>query len=823
MITRRFLTALLFLLLIILLHGCATKEPVKITLPQGRVAKIIYLLGDVSVQLPGEGWIDAEMGQSLPEGTRIKTEANSYCEIAISSGTIFRMKDKSELELIQLPENEKNNRSRIKLITGKLLTRILKIAYRSEDTITTSSVTLGVRGTEFLVHTQKDDYQEFTEVLVSKGRVNVWLNLEKYESRELPREARGIWRDLQGGVKVKQGSKLMIRMSTVKELNTLLGSLVGKEEAPSETIAELKEKAELVPQPLDESDIKRLKEMEGLSLSFEMGPTYYLSPNFDGVNDDLAFSTGKEGSTKVEGWRFVIVNGMGNVVKVIKNRFPQEQEKILIPQTITWNLVSDGGNILSDGNYSYEFYTAEHKKKEYLRIKGSLVVDATPPHLEVNSEETTFSPNGDGIKDTIAINIDAEQGINWTCTISTAEGIVVRTEDWEQVPPQVFEWDGKGENGKVLPDGVYNITISGQDKAGNVTVKAIRGITIDTRERSATVNINHPNFSPNGDGILDTVTFYPLLSDHSRIDTWDLIIQTEKGDTAARFRGRRYIPYEITWDGSPRNKNYDYPEDELSSGTYYYFLKVVYRSGVSTYSFKKGLLLDVDPPEINVQVSPIIFSPDGDGVDDTLSIKPIISDLSPIHNWKIMIYKQNGKLFKTFSGYGMPREEIKWDGVSDSGVLVDSGEDYYLIFEAMDAGYNKAQSGPVPFSIDILVIPTERGLKIRVSNIEFGFDTTTLQGEKTFTILDKIVEVLKKYKKYSVIIEGHTDSTGNPDYNLKLSTQRAEAVGRYLIQQGIEEDRFTYQGYGSEFPIDTNETPEGRARNRRVEFILLKK
>jgi len=819
---RRFIILLLFLPVILIFHSCATREPVKIILPEGRVARIIYLLGDVSVQLPGEGWTDAELGHRLPEGTRIKTQANSCCEIAISSGTIFRMKDRSELELVQLPENEQKNRSCLKLITGQLLIRVKKIAYRSEDFITTSSVTLGVRGTEFLVHTEQDFYEGFTEVLVSKGKVNVWLNVEKPDIRQVPREAKGVLKDLEGGVRIKEGYKLRVQTKTVKEIGDLMESLTGRLKAPVQTIIELKEKVEFKPEPLDKNDIKRLKELESLSVSFEIGQTFYLSPNFDGVNDELVFSTASLGSTRVESWRFLIADGSGKVERVIKNRILQEEQKVIIPKTITWNVTGGMGKILPDGNYSYEFYTTEQKGKEYLKIKGIVIVDANPPKLEINAEETTFSPNGDGVKDRLLINIDAEQGVNYTCTISTPEGIVVRSEEWGQEPPEIFEWDGKGENGAVLPDGVYNIAISGKDLAGNVTLKTVKGVTIDIRERSATVDLDYPVFSPNGDGILDTVTFYPVLSDRNRIDTWDLIIQTEKGDTAARFRGRRVVPHEVIWNGVPRNKNYDYPEEELPSGIYYYFIKVVYRSGVSTYSYKKGFFLDVDPPQISVEVTPEVFSPDGDGMDDTLSIKANISDLTFIQNWKILIYNKNGTLYKTISGYGMPKGEIVWDGVSDTGLLVDSGEDYYMVFEATDQGYNKGQSEKIPFSIDILVIPTERGLKIRVSNIEFGFDTATLQGEKTFKILDKIVEILKKYKKYSIVIEGHTDSTGNPDYNLKLSKGRAEAVGRYLIQKGIEENRFTYKGYGSEFPIDTNETPEGRARNRRVEFILLK-
>jgi len=346
---------------------------------------------------------------------------------------------------------------------------------------------------------------------------------------------------------------------------------------------------------------------------------------------------------------------------------------------------------------------------------------------------------------------------------------------------------------------------------------------LDVRERSATVDVDHQIFSPNGDGRLDEVIFYPILSDRRRIDTWDLIVQTEKGDTAKRFRGRRYIPEFIEWNGIPQKKMIT--EDGgrwLPSGKYFYFLKVIYRSGVNTYSFKKELIIDNDPPVIDVDVTPERFSPDGDGENDILFIKPEIRDLSSISRWKATVYTADGLVFKTFSGMNAPGRELMWDGISDTGRIVESGEDYYLVLEATDEALNSGTSEKISFSIDILVLSTPRGLKIRVSNIEFGFNTAQLKGERTFEILSRGVEVLRKYEKYSILIEGHTDSTGDEEYNMVLSEKRAKSVGKFLIENGIDPERLSFKGYGSQYPIDTNETREGRARNRRVEFILIR-
>jgi outer membrane protein OmpA-like peptidoglycan-associated protein len=452
------------------------------------------------------------------------------------------------------------------------------------------------------------------------------------------------------------------------------------------------------------------------------------------------------------------------------------------------------------------------------------VVDTVPPLLDVTVEDLMFSPNGDDIKDTIPLQIEAEKGIELSASITTLEEINVKNLEWGTNIPELFEWDGRGENGTVLPEGIYTITITGVDRAGNRTEKRISGITLDVRERQATVDIDTLVFSPNGDGLLDTVTFFPILSDRRRIDTWDLIVQIEKGETAKRFRGRSYIPTSITWDGQPqRGLMSEIFPDGLPSGYYTYFLKVIYRSGVNTYSFKRELILDNDPPEIDVKVEPEIFSPDADGVSDTLTIRAEVNDLTGIQKWKATIYTANDRIFKTILGSDEPAEEIVWDGVSNKGVLVDSAEDYYLVLEAVDEGFNTGASERIPFSIDILIESTDRGLKIRVSNVEFGFNTAELQGEKTFRILDKIVAILQKYGKYSIVVEGHTDSTGDETYNMELSKRRAEAVGTYLVDNGIDSDRLEYVGHGPKFPIDTNTTIEGRRRNRRVEFLLIRK
>jgi len=126
-----------------------------------------------------------------------------------------------------------------------------------------------------------------------------------------------------------------------------------------------------------------------------------------------------------------------------------------------------------------------------------------------------------------------------------------------------------------------------------------------------------------------------------------------------------------------------------------------------------------------------------------------------------------------------------------------------------------------PVVKNIMLTPIEVGLTVRLKNIYFDFDKTTLKSE-SFVELNKVVDFLNQNEKVSIEISGHTDSKGSDTYNLNLSQGRSQAVVDYLISQGINAARLEAHGYGESKPIDTNDTDEGRANNRRVEFTVLK-
>lgn len=105
------------------------------------------------------------------------------------------------------------------------------------------------------------------------------------------------------------------------------------------------------------------------------------------------------------------------------------------------------------------------------------------------------------------------------------------------------------------------------------------------------------------------------------------------------------------------------------------------------------------------------------------------------------------------------------------------------------------------------------------SGLLFGFDSYELQGE-TKTNLTELAKTLNKYDDTNILIEGHTDSTGEDAYNQKLSDKRADEVKQFLTQQSVKSSRITTKGYGETQPLASNDTEAGKSSNRRVEVAI---
>jgi outer membrane protein OmpA-like peptidoglycan-associated protein len=114
----------------------------------------------------------------------------------------------------------------------------------------------------------------------------------------------------------------------------------------------------------------------------------------------------------------------------------------------------------------------------------------------------------------------------------------------------------------------------------------------------------------------------------------------------------------------------------------------------------------------------------------------------------------------------------------------------------------------------------DEGIKVEFNEkILFAFSKSDLRDSAKMN-LNKLVTILNQYPNTNIEIQGHTDSRGTDEYNMGLSLRRANAVRDYLASQGIAGSRMTTRGFGESAPAYSNDTPEGMAQNRRVEFLI---
>lgn len=113
----------------------------------------------------------------------------------------------------------------------------------------------------------------------------------------------------------------------------------------------------------------------------------------------------------------------------------------------------------------------------------------------------------------------------------------------------------------------------------------------------------------------------------------------------------------------------------------------------------------------------------------------------------------------------------------------------------------------------------DRGIVLRLGEVYFDFDSSSLKAEARRNLDAVAAAVRDKYRGREIIVEGHTDSTGGKDYNYGLSRNRARSVAEYL-KPGIQSDKISFRGLGPDKPMADNSTSEGRQKNRRVEIII---
>jgi outer membrane protein OmpA-like peptidoglycan-associated protein len=253
-------------------------------------------------------------------------------------------------------------------------------------------------------------------------------------------------------------------------------------------------------------------------------------------------------------------------------------------------------------------------------------------------------------------------------------------------------------------------------------------------------------------------------------------------------------------------------------------------------------VIDTSPPVLHVTLSPLPFTPDGDGVDDEMSVNINIETKSDIYAWHIQIREPRPPylLFSEWRGEGMPPETIVWNGISTSGELVQSASDYPFTL-AVNNIYGEEAYFTGNVEVGILVVREGNIRRIIVPSIVFAANAGNFAGLDADTtaandfILRRVAEALERYPDNKVKVEGHANPTTAPGTRARtdeetgtrtvkglrpLSEERAKAVLDYLVGLGIDPERLSAVGMGSARTIVDFADRDNWWKNRRVEFIL---
>jgi outer membrane protein OmpA-like peptidoglycan-associated protein len=246
--------------------------------------------------------------------------------------------------------------------------------------------------------------------------------------------------------------------------------------------------------------------------------------------------------------------------------------------------------------------------------------------------------------------------------------------------------------------------------------------------------------------------------------------------------------------------------EKVAAGVDFPYLKRYPGSKLATTSeHEPPLLVAIDPDKEPVQVSSGSIVKDYQGPEGlgAIEVIAVYADALKRAGWTIVEEAtgiSQGDPYLT-AHYAKDTTEI-WAHVHSR-----PGEGYTLT--VADAGGERAASA-VKAQLD-------RTCKVEVYGINFDFDKASLKSGSE-PALDSILQVFRAYPDLQLELAGHTDNVGKPEYNAKLSDARVNTVRGWLVGKGVNAERITAKGYGDSQPIASNESAEGRARNRRVEL-----
>lgn len=566
----------------------------------------------------------------------------------------------------------------------------------------------------------------------------------------------------------------------------------------------------------------------------------YFTPNQDGDNDEITFQLKYNDDLDVKDWKLSIKNEAGVEVKLIEadqrhkkkrsylyylfyRQLRLEPPYIVPPKSLSWFGTDKTGKILPDAPYLVNFSMTLEDDRILTSETIRVLLDSNPPIIDLFSTESKLiSYTGDGqfrnmnIRSKVFGEIDDQ----WRGVVLNDQNNEVKKFQWTtKNVPESLKWDGLDDRNNQLENGIYKYRFMGEDLSKNIKSEEIDEIHITKDKVDLDVYTNMNYFSPNGDGIEDTILFKIFMSNSIRVNSYKLLIYQQKSKENPpkiyhTIEGNGSPPSQIEWNGQNKNGKI------LSYEDYLYKIEIM-DNNKSHSSLPRKLTLKKEKLQVNFKTNTEFFTPDGDEEKDLLEFYIDIKNIK-IKNWTLQLfdrYVHEGtdkfKLVQEWSGFGMPAQKIIWEGFNYENILIQSLSNLELYITFTNE-LNQTKSFLLKkFRTGVLVTNQPDGI-LRISLSEY-----ILKNEKESDILERLREILSRYPLYKIEVQSHSKQLGDNYQNLKKTERRAKDFFRKLLNREISlGDKLTYRGYGEVEPLFLDESPYYQELNDRVDIVL---
>ena len=523
----------------------------------------------------------------------------------------------------------------------------------------------------------------------------------------------------------------------------------------------------------------------------------YISPNNDGIQDELVIPLNISDKRYVQGWSLVIMDSNRNVVRTIENKvaLPEKlkfksffkqlvtpKQGVQIPETVSWNGALNNGETAPDGTYYYYVTASDDngnvgKTKEY-----TVIVDSTHPEIElIQPADKTF---GEGAKSSLKFVQSGSKEDEWVGTFRNAEGQVVRTYKWTNAEPAEFSWFGTDDQDAQVADGIYSYEITATDRAGNTSAETIvTNIIFSADKPSTNIYIEGSKyFSPKTASKLQNVDLslsipVPDPRTGNRLTEWEvgIVSLAKNGEVVKSFTKEKdgdVPPSEIVFDGVGDNGLL------LPDGEYQAYVIAKYLNGYVPEKISSPVfVIDTQAPVAQINMpgkeDEIVFGA-GSKADVTFPIS-IYSEGSPVPAWTAEIKtKDESRTVKTYHLGEFPPESITWNGVTDNGALADN-DSYILVVSASDLAGN---AGGGKSTKAVRFDTTDAQLILALSDTAFSS-----KNPKKNSVTVSPVTKTEKITSYEFIIK---DDNGNAVYTKSAKTSKLPAA---FVWDGKRDDK----------------------------------